>query len=219
MSLYRNRSALTNSNDSVDVSDIQGQCLRSRIIPHGVFYWYCGLMLEYQFRDKYETDAEYNIAETCAASISLEDLQGFSDRKDSPLPISRNKLTYGSIRGSKELRTNLANLYSAKATTNFNADNILITPGAIAANLTAFYALIKKGDHVITHYPTYQQLYEVPASLGAEISLWRADENKQWSLNVKDLEGMLKPNTKMIVIKFVSFNYSEDDCLREQQPP
>ena len=116
--------------------------------------------------DKYETQAEYNMAETCAASISLNDLQDLSDSKLSPQALSGRKLTYGSIRGSDALRTNLAKLYSARATTTFSSKNIMITPGAIAANFNVLYALIGKGDHVICHYPTYQQLYEVPASLG-----------------------------------------------------
>ena len=31
--------------------------------------------------DKYETRAKYNIAETCAASISIDDLIGLSENK------------------------------------------------------------------------------------------------------------------------------------------
>ena len=153
--------------------------------------------------DDYETTAKYNIAETCVASISLDDLQDLSeDKSSSPLHLNSRKLTYGAIRGSPELRTNLANLYSSKATTRFTADNILITPGAIAANFIVLYGLIGKGDHVICHYPTYQQLYEVPSRLGAEVSLWRAHEDKQWQLDIKELESLVRPNTKMIIIKY-----------------
>jgi aspartate/methionine/tyrosine aminotransferase len=81
-------------------------------------------------------------------------------------------------------------------------DNILITPGAIAANHLVFYSLVGPGDHVICHYPTYQQLYEIPASLGAEVSLWKADPKKDWKLDLDDLKAMVKPNTKMIIIKY-----------------
>lgn len=82
------------------------------------------------------------------------------------------------------------------------ADNILITPGAIAANHLVFYSLLGPGDHVICHYPTYQQLYAVPASLGAEVDLWRADPAKKWIPDLEDLKQHLKPNTKMIIIKY-----------------
>lgn len=79
--------------------------------------------------DAYQTHAKYDIAETCVASISLEDLKGLSEDKSSEILSPSTKLTYGTIRGSEKLRTNLANLYSAKKT--FQTDNILITPGAV----------------------------------------------------------------------------------------
>jgi selenocysteine lyase/cysteine desulfurase len=86
-------------------------------------------------------------------------------------------------------------------------ENILITPGAIAANHLAFYSLISPGDHVICHYPTYQQLYEIPASLGAEVDLWKADPRKKWIPDLEDLRTLLKPNTKLIVVKYaVKYN-------------
>lgn len=148
--------------------------------------------------DTHEPHAKYNIAETCAASISLDDLRGLSEDKSSEIWSSSTKLTYGTIRGSKKLRTNLANLYSAKRP--FQADNILITPGAIAANMTVFCGLIGKGDHVICHYPTYQQLYEVPKRLGAEVDYWRAEESKKWQLDIGELKSLIRPNTRMIII-------------------
>lgn len=148
--------------------------------------------------DAHETHAKYNIAETCVASISLDDLRGLSEDKSSEIWSPSTKLTYGTIRGSEELRANLANRYSAKKP--FQADNILITPGAIAANMTVFYGLIGKGDHVICHYPTYQQLYEVPRRLGAEVDYWRAEESKKWQLDIEELKSLIRPNTKMIII-------------------
>lgn len=155
--------------------------------------------------DNYEQTAKYNIAETCAASISLDELQAFSDDPSGKMWNASMKLTYGSIRGSLELRSNLASLYSSKSSSPINADDILITPGAIAANLSAFYGLIGKGDHVICHYPTYQQLYEVPATLGAEVDFWRAREDGQWQLEIAELEALIRPNTKMIIIKYILF--------------
>ena len=155
-------------------------------------------MFQIQWMDTHETHAKYNIAETCAASISLDDLRGLSEDKSIEIWSSSTKLTYGTIRGSEKLRTNLANRYSAKKP--FQADNILITPGAIAANMTVFYGLIGKGDHVICHYPTYQQLYEVPKRLGAEVDYWKAEESKNWQLDIGELKSLIRPNTRMIII-------------------
>ena len=148
--------------------------------------------------DKYETLAQYNIAETCVASISLDDLNELSEDKTSEIWSPSTKLTYGAIRGSEKLRSTLANLYSAKKP--LDAEKVLITQGAIAANMTVLYGLVGKGDHVICHYPTYQQLYEVPRTLGAEVDLWRAKAEQKWQLNIEELKGLIRPNTKMIII-------------------
>lgn len=151
--------------------------------------------------DAYETSAKYNIAETCAASISIEDLKGLSDNKSKSVWDPSTKLTYGAIRGSENLRSDLARLYSSKSASPLPAKNILITPGAIAANHLLLYSLVGRGDHVICHYPTYQQLYTVPASLGAEVSLWKAKEDAKWQLDIEDLKSLIKSNTKLIIVK------------------
>lgn len=155
--------------------------------------------------DEYETSAKYNIAETCCASISIEELCNLSESKKtkpSDLIDTSAILGYGEIRGSIALRSNLARLYSSKVGTPLNAtDNVLITPGAIAANHLVFYSLVGPGDHVICHYPTYQQLYAIPASLGAEVDLWKCRERRKWIPDIDDLKEMIKPNTKLIVLK------------------
>ena len=141
--------------------------------------------------DEHETSCTHNLAETCCASIDLTQLHSLiEDSSTKPASASdlfpaSAKLTYGNIRGNDALRKNLANLYSSKAASPLPQDNILITPGAIAANHLVFLALVGPGDHVIVHHPTYQQLYEVPKSLGAEVSLWEAKAEKDW---VPDLE-------------------------------
>ncbi|KAK1817919.1 hypothetical protein LTR12_007671 [Friedmanniomyces endolithicus] len=156
-----------------------------------------------QWMDKYETTAKYNIAETCCASISVDELVSLSENKDvkaSDLIDLSAIQHYGEIRGSIPLRNNLSRLYSSKVGTPLPPDNILITPGAIAANFLVFYALLKPGDHVICHYPTYQQLYSVPASLGAEVDLWKSKPENKWLPDFEELEAMIKDNTKLIVL-------------------
>ncbi|KAF2007262.1 PLP-dependent transferase [Amniculicola lignicola CBS 123094] len=149
--------------------------------------------------DQYETKCEYNIAETCAASISIDELQKLSEDKGREIFQTSTPLTYGSIRGSDALRGNLSRLYSARSAA-LPAANIITTPGAIQANYLCAYALLGQGDHVICHYPTYQSLYEIPKQLGAEIDLWHAKPENNWIPDIEDLKSLIKPNTKMIII-------------------
>lgn len=152
--------------------------------------------------DAYETTAKYNVAETCCASISINDLLDLSENKQKSqeaVDVANRKLTYGAIRGNDALRSNLASLYSARAS-GLTADGILITNGAIVANFLALYALVGPGDHVICQYPTYEQLYQVPASLGAEVSLWKMDPANKWKLDMEELKKTVKDNTKLIIL-------------------
>jgi aspartate/methionine/tyrosine aminotransferase len=154
--------------------------------------------------DKYETSAKYNLAETCCASISIDELVSLSENKTlqaSDILSTSLVQNYGEIRGSIKLRENLSRLYSAKVGTPLSVDNILITPGAIAANHLVLYSLLKPGDHVICHYPTYQQLYSIPDSLGAEVSLWKCKPEDKWLPSLDELKDVIKENTKLIIIK------------------
>jgi aspartate/methionine/tyrosine aminotransferase len=156
--------------------------------------------------DEYETSAKYNLAETCCASISVDELLALSEDKTATvgkLLDSTKVQGYGEIRGSSELRNNLSRLYSSKVGTPLPAENILITPGAIAANHLTLYSLVGPGDHVICHYPTYQQLYSIPESLGAEVSLWKSKADNKWLPDLEELKALVTPNTKLIIIKHV----------------
>ncbi|KAJ5985033.1 hypothetical protein N7522_012229 [Penicillium canescens] len=147
-----------------------------------------------RWMDLYENDAKHNLAETCCASISLNDLLSFSQKKD--LVDYSQKQVYGAIRGSKALRANIANLYSQSV----SAEGVLVTNGAIQANFLALYTNIGPKDHVICQYPTYQQLYSVPESFGAEVSLWRSNEEKGWGLDLEELKALIRQNTKLIIL-------------------
>ena len=154
--------------------------------------------------DLYETSAKHNLAETCCASISLNDLLALSPKKD--LVDYTQKQVYGAIRGSEALRTNIANLYSQSGSpgaSSVSANRVLVTNGAIQANFLALYTLVGPEDHVICQYPTYQQLYSVPESFGAEVSLWRSDAENGWGMDLEKLRSLIRPNTRIIILKYV----------------
>ncbi|EFQ31915.1 aminotransferase class I and II [Colletotrichum graminicola] len=161
-----------------------------------------------QWMDEYETTPGcLNIAETCAASVSVEELIGLSEDKGAPGPVDfSTKLVYGPIRGSVPLRRRVAALCSSDGSGDFTSpgalgeDDVLITQGAIGANFLLLYTLVNPGDHVICVYPTYQQLYGVPQSLGADVSLWKLKKENGFVPDVGELDGLAKPNTKMIII-------------------
>lgn len=151
--------------------------------------------------DDHENDAKYNLAETCCASISLNDLISYSDSPSFSIFDYSKKQSYGAIRGTSGLRSNIAKRYACGESQPISEDQVLVTNGAIHANFLALYTNVGPGDHVICHYPTYQQLYSVPESFGADVSLWKAREEQGWDVDVNELRGLIKKNTKVIILK------------------
>jgi aspartate/methionine/tyrosine aminotransferase len=148
-----------------------------------------------QWMDRFEnTEGVLNIAETCAAPVSMDELGGFSKEK-SVAPVDWSvKLTYGAIRGSSRLRERLTQLHGGP---HIRPDQVIITQGAISANFLLFYSLVGPGDHVVCVYPTYQQLYSVAQSLGCDVSAWELKPEDGYVPRVSDLAGLVQPNTKV----------------------
>ncbi|KAM5524566.1 aminotransferase class I and II [Fusarium oxysporum f. sp. phaseoli] len=140
-----------------------------RIAPFAVEQW----MNEYE-----TTPGALNVAETCAASVSIDDLVGMC----------------------KDPKHKRIAAQCSTEDTKLAAKDIVVTQGAIGANFLALYSLVGPNDHVVCVYPTYQQLYEVPRSIGAEVSLWKLKEEESFVPNVDGLINLIRKNTKMIII-------------------
>ncbi|OQO08542.1 hypothetical protein B0A48_06412 [Cryoendolithus antarcticus] len=156
-----------------------------------------------QWMNDHETTCKYNLAETCCASISIDQLLALSENKEAKITdiLNTSRIQdYGEITGTTDLRTQLSRLYSSKVGTPLTPKNVLITPGAIAANHMVLYSLIGPGDHVVCHYPTYQQLYAIPRSLGAEVSLWKSRPEANWLPDFEELKALVKDDTKLIIL-------------------
>lgn len=150
-----------------------------------------------EWLNKWENEAIYDIAGSSIASMTLEDILNLE-------PSIRNKLVetlchktmnYGWIEGSPEFKEEVSKLYQT-----VKPSQILQTNGATGANFLALYSLIEAGDHVISLYPSYQQLYDIPRSFGADVSLWHIHEKDNWLPSLNELRKLVRPNTKMICI-------------------
>ena len=144
--------------------------------------------------NEWETRCTYNLAETCVASITIEELLALSGGSADDLSgLLSMKLTYGDIEGSPRLRTAIANLYA-----NQCAENITVTHGTIAANMLVHKAIVEPGDHVLSIVPTYQQHYSIPKSIQADVTTLALREEDGFLPNLKALKASVKPNTKLI---------------------
>ncbi|WP_099975050.1 aminotransferase [Lactobacillus terrae] len=143
----------------------------------------------------HEREAKYDLAQSTVKSFSMNELNKLTNSKDLYSDLDKQKMNYGWIEGSPEFKEEVSKLYK-----NVAPENVLQTNGATGANLLAIYSLIEPGDHVISAYPSYQQLYDIPESLGAEVSYWELKEENGWYPDIDELKKLIKKNTKMICL-------------------
>ncbi|MBO4377860.1 MAG: aminotransferase [Clostridia bacterium] len=150
-----------------------------------------------EWMNAYEENARYNIAETCVDSISVRELLQLCgvDEKAFLENLCSRRLTYGDILGAPALKQGICGLYRT-----LQPDEIVTTHGAAGANHHLFYSLVEPGDRVISVMPTYQQLYSIPESLGAEVLPLCLRPENSWLPDPDELRGMAAGGVKMICI-------------------
>ena len=150
-----------------------------------------------EWMNAYETKAKYNIAETCVNSLSLREVLALAGENEAAFTekMMSGRLTYGAIEGRPAFLSGIAKLYKT-----VQANEVIPTHGAAGANHHVFTALISAGDHVISIMPTYQQLYSIPASIGADVSILELRKEDGYLPDVARLKALCRPDTKMICI-------------------
>jgi len=146
--------------------------------------------------NKYEKDAEYDLADTCAEPFSINELLEVTGGREDHLDYLFNrKLNYGDIHGSLRLKRAICTMYKKQS-----PQNITITHGAIGANQLVMLSIVDPGDKVVSVVPTYQQHYSIPKSLGADVKMFFLREENDWLPDLEELEKVVGVDTKLICI-------------------
>ena len=150
-----------------------------------------------EWMNAWEVGAKYNIAETCVDSISMNELFELTgeDKTEFLNRLCARRLSYGDIEGLPEFRKGVCGLYKT-----LNIENIVPTHGASGANHHVFYSLISPGDRVVSIMPTYQQLYSIPESYGADVQILHLSKENNYLPDSEKLRRLVTPKTKMICI-------------------
>jgi len=149
---------------------------------------------------RHEMHVTYDIAESGICPLRLSDLLAWEAQtqrsSDGALEALLNlPLGYSEARGSAALRAAIAATYA-----HCDPESVLVTTGAIEANYLLFNVLLDAGDHVIAPFPAYQQLYSVPRALGCDVSLWEVGPKSFYQYDVDEMERLLRPSTRLIVV-------------------
>ncbi len=141
----------------------------------------------------YEFSARYLLGSSDCESMAVGELlamePGAAER------LQQLWLGYTEYEGAPELRAAIAALYDAIA-----PSQVLVFAGAEEAIFAYMHTALAPGDHLIVHAPGYQSLYEVARSRGCDVTLWQAQEDHGWALDLDELRGMIRPTTRAVVV-------------------
>ncbi|MDY5653627.1 MAG: aminotransferase, partial [Erysipelotrichaceae bacterium] len=145
----------------------------------------------------YETKATYDIAQSTMSSLTMDEFLDICQisKEEFYSYINSKKMNYGHIEGSPEFKEQVCHLYE-----HVTPDMVLQTNGCTGANLLAMTALIEPGDHVIAMHPSYQQLYDYPRGLGAQVDFLELKEENDWQIDINELKNLIRPDTRMICL-------------------
>ncbi|WP_306599949.1 aminotransferase class I/II-fold pyridoxal phosphate-dependent enzyme [Geothrix sp. 21YS21S-2] len=105
-------------------------------------------------------------------------------------------LDYAPDRGQATLREEVALLYSV------DPSQVLITHGAQEGLFLFYCSLLGSGDHVVTTMPGWQQSWEIPRWLGADISTLRFGRDQGFRFDLAQLRRSIRRNTNLLVLNF-----------------
>ncbi len=142
---------------------------------------------------KYEFSTRYLMCSSDPESWSTNEILALEPGSESQ--YLNLKLSYSPSEGSPGLRAQVARIYST-----IDPDEVLMFAGAEEGIFCFINAFLNPGDHLIVHTPCYQAHKEIAASIGAQVTPWETHETGSWKLDVDELERLIRPNTKAVLI-------------------
>ncbi len=146
-----------------------------------------------RFFARYEFTTEYLLCASDCQSMSVSELlslePGASER------LAQLWLGYTESRGAPSLRREISRLYRS-----ISPEEVLVHAGAEEGIHLCMHAVLQPGDHVIVQSPCYQSLQEIARGIGCEVSPWLMREEDDWAPDPDEMERLLRPSTKLIVV-------------------
>lgn len=146
----------------------------------------------------WELTVSHDITESGISPMSIDELLRVAEVPDPAAVIAEAMAApqlYSEARGTEALRQTIAGTFATA-----DADDVLVTTGAIEANFLACNALLEAGDHVVVTTPCYQQLISIPRAIGCEVSEWRVTPESGFTFDLDALDALVTERTKMIIV-------------------
>ncbi len=146
-----------------------------------------------RFFAPYEFSAKYMLGSSDCESLSIADLLALEPGAGEA--FHQHWLGYTETSGAPYLRREIAKIYNT-----IEPEQVLVFAGAEEAIFWYLQAALQSGDHAIVQTPCYQSHLEVARATGALVSEWKLRYEDDWAIDLGALEGLIRPNTKLIVL-------------------
>ena len=95
-------------------------------------------------------------------------------------------------------------------------NRVMVTHGSNEAIYLILNALLEPGDEVVILDPVYPQFYLIAKSIGARIKTWRLRAEQGFRPDVEEVEALIGPHTKAIIVNF-PHNPTGTSLTRDEQ--
>jgi aspartate aminotransferase len=79
-------------------------------------------------------------------------------------------------------------------------DDVIVTPGARFAVFSAMVSTLSVGDEMVIFEPAWPAYRDCANFIGVKVKAIKTTVEQKWNLDLEELEKMITPNTKMIVL-------------------
>ena len=128
-----------------------------------------------------------NLAESSVSDASLADWHGLG------VDLGGLVLQYGDHLGLPELREAIAADAPGAV-----ADDVIVTPGAVAALFIIHTSLLEPGDHLVVARPNYATNVETPRAIGADVTYLDLAFEDGWAVDPARIAALMTPRTKLV---------------------
>ena len=147
----------------------------------------------------HEFTAPYILCASDCESLTVNDLLEL-DGASWP-SLGRLRLGYTESQGAPALRERIAEIY-----TSLSAEQVIELGAPVEGIFLVMHTLLESDDEVVVLTPCYDSLVNVAEYLGCRVARWslvEADEPPGgWQLDLGELERLVTPRTKLVVVNF-----------------
>ena len=146
-----------------------------------------------RYMSAHEQAVDFNLSESGVQPILLGELLDL--KPGSHEHLLSVDLNYPHANGIPSLRQNIASMYQGA-----QAENVLVTVGAIEGNYNSIRTLLNAGDEIVIMLPNYMQIWGIAKNHGLRVKTFKLKEEDQWAPDLNELEKVVSKDTKLIAI-------------------